>query len=238
MYKKVWIVFVLMVSVFVTSAQEMLTKQEIELEAGDGLVLTGDFYPQVEASVGMLLLHMNGSDRNGWSVFIPELQAAGYAVLAVDIRGFGSTGGTRDFELAQTDVQVWLDWLKSQGGVTGVAIVGASIGANLALIGCANDPDCLTVIALSPGEDFFGVQPAEAISIGLSDRPILLVASLRDDESAQAVRAFAQIATGVFSVRMYDRSQHGTVYFTGRGVEQKIATFIGWLDEYAIVPTD
>ncbi|HRF95664.1 MAG TPA: alpha/beta fold hydrolase [Aggregatilineales bacterium] len=224
--------------VFATVAQEDTTKVPVELEASDGLILMGDFYPQTEPSIAILLLHMNGSDRNGWSVLIPELQEAGYSVLAVDMRGFGKTGGAKEWTLAQEDVQVWLDWLKLQENVSGIAIVGASVGAGLGLIGCANDPDCQTVVALSPGEDFFGVEPADAISTGLADRPILLVASQGDTDSADAVRAFAQIAQGIFSVQMYDRSQHGTGYFVGRGIDQKIALIIGWLDEYALIPTE
>lgn len=235
MVKKLVFIIALCVISFTSMAQDMPSRQAVEIEAGDGLILKGDYYSSPEAGVAVLLLHMNNSNKEAWSPFIPALHEAGYGVLAVDTRGFGSTGGVRDFELAQTDVQAWLDWLKSQDGVTGVAIIGASVGANLALVGCANDADCLTVIALSPGENFFDVAPADAIQTGLADRSALFVASLRDTESAQAVRTFAQIATGIFGVRMYDRSQHGTAYFAGRGVEEKINTFISWLDEYAIV---
>ena len=235
MVKKLVFIIALCVISFTSMAQDMPSRQAVEIEAGDGLILKGDYYSSPEAGVAVLLLHMNNSNKEAWSPFIPALHEAGYGVLAVDTRGFGSTGGVRDFELAQTDVQAWLDWLKSQDGVTGVAIIGASVGANLALVACANDAECLTVIALSPGENFLGVAPADAIQTGLADRSALFVASLRDTESAQAVRTFAQIATGIFGVRMYDQGQHGTAYFTRRGVEEKINTFISWLDEYAIV---
>lgn len=238
MFKAVATLFVLFLIAFTTVAQDLPEKAPVEIEASDALVLKGDFYAQPEPSVGILLLHMNNSDRNGWSAFVPYLLEAGYSVLAVDMRGFGQTGGTRDFELAQTDVQTWLDWLKSQENITGIAVVGASVGAGIGLIGCANDLDCLGVVALSPGEDFFGVMPADAVQNGLTDRPMLLVASHGDTDSADAVRAFAQVATGVFTLQMYDRSQHGTGYFIGLGSKDKMASLVAWLDAYIVVPEE
>jgi len=238
MVKSIITLLVLFLIAFTTIAQELPEKAPIEVEAGDGLVLKGDFYAQPEGSVGILLLHMNNSDRNGWSAFIPYLLEAGYSVLAVDIRGFGQTGGTRAFELAQTDVQTWLDWLKSQENIIGIAVMGASVGSNLGLVGCANDPDCLGVVALSPGEDFMGIQPADAIQNGLTDRPILIVGSHGDRESASAVREFAQIATGVFTLQLYPRSQHGTGYFIGLGADEKMTFFVQWLTDNIIVPEE
>jgi pimeloyl-ACP methyl ester carboxylesterase len=233
--KIVVVVFTLMtMAVLVALAQEPSVRQEIELEASDGLVLKGDFYPQEEASVGVLLLHMNGSNRSGWTNFIPKLQEAGYSVLAVDMRGFGATRGSTDWTLAQEDVQVWLDWLKSQENITGIALVGGSIGANVALIGCANDEDCLTVIALSPGQDYMRVVPSAAVT-QLETRPILFVASYGDNYSAYSVTALASMASGEYSLRMYTGGQHGTGYFIGRDADRKMNTLIEWLDEHTVV---
>lgn len=238
MVKPIVTLFVLLIIAFTTVAQELPEETPVEVEATDAYILKGGFYSQPEPSIGILLLHMNGSDRSGWSPIIPHLLDAGYSVLAIDIRGFGKTGGVRSFGQAQTDVQTWLDWLKSQENISGIAIMGASVGGGLGLIGCANDPDCLGVVALSPGEDFFGIVPADAVENGLTDRPMLLVASHGDTDSADAVRAFAQIATGVFTLQMYDRSQHGTGYFIGLGAEEKITFLVQWLTDNIVVPEE
>ena len=237
MLKKLLVLAFLALAVVAIVAQEAPAKEEIELEASDGLILKGDFYPQEEASVGVLLLHMNGGTKSQWTAFIPKLQEAGYNVLAVDMRGFGSTGGRTDWTLAQEDVQLWLDWLKAQENVTGIALAGGSIGANVALIGCANDPDCLTVIALSPGEDYMRVQPSVAIT-QLEDRSMLLVASYGDNFSAYSVTALAEVASGEYAIRMYTGSQHGTGYFVGRDADRKMTMLIDWLNEHAIVVTE
>ncbi|HRF95663.1 MAG TPA: hypothetical protein PLZ51_10730, partial [Aggregatilineales bacterium] len=121
--------------------------------------------------------------------------------------------------------------------VTVIALAGGSIGANVALIGCANDPDCLTVIALSPGEDYMRVQPSVAIT-HLEDRSMLLVASYGDNFSAYSVTALAEMATGEYAIRMYKGSQHGTGYFVGRDADRKMNMLIDWLDEHTVVMTE
>ena len=162
------------------------TGEVVQVAAEDGLALVGDYYaPAGEAldagAPGVLLLHMLNSNRAAWAGLIPPLQEAGYAVLAVDMRGHGQTGGRADWPLAEADVQTWLDWLRAQEGVdpARLSLVGASIGANLALRGMANDPDVLTAVALSPGLDYRGVTTADAIAT-IDDRPVMLVAGQGD----------------------------------------------------------
>src|SRR6185369_9428606 len=117
--------------------------------------------------------------------FVPELTKAGYSVLNVDLRGHGATGGKTNWPMAVTDVQTWLDWVRTQPNIraNSVSIIGASVGSNLALIGCANDKDCVTAIALSPGSDYFGLRPNDFIADGLKDRSALLVVSRKDEPS-------------------------------------------------------
>ena len=44
---------------------------------------------------------------------------------------------------------------------TNTAIIGASIGANMALVTAANEAEIDTVVLLSPGLDYFGVTTDE-----------------------------------------------------------------------------
>ena len=110
-------------------------------------------------------------------------------MIAVDLRGHGETGGSNDWQAAIGDVQTWLDWIESQPSIDPdrIALVGASIGANLALVGCANDAHCVTAVALSPGTDYFGITTSDAI-VTLRDRSALLVASQTDQPSGTSVR--------------------------------------------------
>lgn len=210
--------------------------QPVMIEAADGLVLVGDFYSSnmEEPAPAVLLLHMLGSERRAWGQLIPELTASNYNVLAIDMRGHGDTGGDTDWVAAEGDVQTLLDWLHEQESVQDdvIAIIGASIGSNLALIGCANDADCVTAVALSPGLDYRGVTPEEAVTIGLSERSALLIATHGDDASAEAVK---QILTnsqdGEVAVELHSGSLHGTDMFVLPRLRERVfASILYWLD--------
>lgn len=203
------------------AAQEPLpvgTPQVVQVNAVDGLVLFGDYYAVPTTFIppggapAVLLLHMLGSNRNAWSPLVPALTAEGYHVLAVDLRGYGQTGGDPNWELAVGDIQTWLLWLRQQTGVktSAIYLVGASIGGNLALIGCASDPQCVTAVALSPGLDYHNVLPESAIVNGLRGRSALLVVAQGDTYSADSVRQLVVNAVGEIGAQFYNGQAHGT----------------------------
>lgn len=242
----VLIVLCVVVGGFAVFAQdvELPASEVVQVEAADGLVLVGDFYAVPEGGDGraVVLIHMLSSRRSSWSPLIPALHEAGYAILNIDMRGHGDTGGRREWPAAETDMQTWLDWLREQAGIRAeaVSIVGASIGSNLALMGCANDTaaneaGCVTAIALSPGLDYQGVAAKDAVVTGLSERSALLVAAHRDSYSAISVEEMAADAAGEVGMRLYTGSAHGTALFRERG-EAVSGMIIAWLDEHTPSP--
>lgn len=213
-------------------SDESLSFETIELSASDDLSLMGDLYiPEAMESPApaLLLMHMNGGNRSDYIPLIPALLDSGYVVLTVDLRAHGATGGARNWDLAIEDTQLWLDWLREQDAVDAsrIATIGASIGSNLALVGCANDGDCVTAIALSPGTDYFGVMPGDALVDGLN---AFLVASHNDSQSANSIRTFFNDATGYVSTRMYPGRAHGTQLFSSE-LESISNAILAWLDE-------
>ncbi|MDX1992346.1 MAG: alpha/beta fold hydrolase [bacterium] len=208
----------------------------VQTEAADGLILMGEFHsPQTftDSMPAVLLMHMLNGDRSDWAPLIPALQEAGFFVLTVDLRGHGQTGGRQDWDAAVGDVQAWLDWLRAQQRVRpdAVSIVGASIGSNLALIGCANDAQCATAVALSPGLNYYGLEPADAVADALRERSALLLASHRDAESAVAVETMLREARGEIGARIYAGAAHGTNLF--RDDPDRVARLIvDWLVEH------
>ena len=219
------------------SAQDELSFETVTIPASDGLELVGDLYLPTEISdtgnPAVLLFHMLGSNRHAYDPILPDLVDAGYVVLNVDMRGHGDTGGNQVWNLAIADVQVWLDWLRDQDAVddSRVAIMGASIGSNVALIGCAEDPDCIGVIALSPGLDYRGVQPESAVVDGLSERAVLLIASHTDGYSAESVEQMFANAKGDVSARIYRGAAHGTALFRSN-YDSVSHLILWWLAEH------
>jgi len=212
-------------------AQQTPQPQRVTLIAPDGLTLVGTFTPAPEsgAAPAALLLHMLSSRKEAWSPLMPALQEAGYAVLAIDMRGHGETGGALDWPAAEQDVHLWIDWLRAQPGVDAerVSLVGASIGSNLALRGMAHDPGVLTAVALSPGLNYRDVTTSDAVQT-IGDRPVFLVAAHRDAYSDDSVKQLALLAAGDVLIRLYPGSAHGTALFA---VEGDLAPLIvSWLD--------
>jgi pimeloyl-ACP methyl ester carboxylesterase len=198
--------------------------ETVEITAPDDLTIVGDYYPGDENAV--LLLHMLSSRRSAWESLIPSLTAQGWTVLAVDMRGHGQTGGAQNWTAAETDVQVMVDWLREQGAEN-VAIIGASIGSNLALRGAANDEQVVTAVALSPGLDYRGVTTADAVET-LGERPVLLVAERNDRYSADSVIDLFNLSEGQIQVRLGTGRQHGTNMLS----ETLNGVIVNWLAEH------
>ncbi|MBN1285945.1 MAG: alpha/beta fold hydrolase [Anaerolineae bacterium] len=205
----------------------------VEIPANDGLRLRGLFYAPAGVAPGVLLLHMLDHDKDDWNLLAPALQQAGFAVLAVDLRGHGATGGAPDWVLAQNDTAVLLAWLRARPDVNPerVAAVGASIGANLALIGCAADAWCRTAVLLSPGLDYQGVRTEPALAIDrLGVRPVLLAASEDDAYALASARRLAGLAQGAHRLQVYQSAGHGIEMFnTEPGLQDLI---VSWLLEH------
>ncbi|MCB9418279.1 MAG: alpha/beta fold hydrolase [Ardenticatenaceae bacterium] len=211
------------------------TTENITIEAADGLPLraTLSIPGGVPPFPGVLLLHMLGSDRQVWEQvgLTDALLADGYAVLALDMRGHGESGGERKWEMFDDDIlRVWQYF----SGLEEVdeertAVVGASIGSNLALRVGANEPAIETVILLSPGLDYRRVTTDDAIEL-YGGRPIFIVASEEDEYSAESSRTLAEIAQGEAVLQMYDSAGHGTAMFAAQPDLTNL--ILDWLKQY------
>lgn len=215
------------------SAPEMQA-EEVSIAAADGLNLIGTLYRSPDdtpSSPGVLLLHMLNSNRTVWEQtgLVAALVDEGYVVLALDMRGHGDTGGSQDWDQSPDDIhRVW-EFLHQQPGVNGdrTALIGASIGANEALIAAADEPAITSVILLSPGLVYRGVKTEPAMS-AYGDRPILLVASEDDSYSADSIRQLAELSTHEADLQIFTNAGHGTNMFAAApGLPNLI---IDWLD--------
>lgn len=209
----------------------------VNIEAEDGLVLVGDYYYPAgefdgDTMPAVILLHMLNSNRSKWEPLIPILvNDYGMAVLNMDMRGHGETGGSQDWTAAEADVQTIVDWLREVDYVNpnAISIVGASIGSNLALRGWANDETILTAVALSPGLDYRGVTTQDAVATG-SDRAVMLVAARQDTASALAVTTLFTETTADVQVRLYSGRLHGTQLLDDENIASELSHNIGlWL---------
>lgn len=220
------------------------TGTPVEVTASnDGLALKGEIFFPAESDGALLpavlLMHQHNGRRRDWNPLIPTLLDAGYVALAVDLRGFGETGGPRGYSTAQEDTQDWLTYLQGVEGVdpARIATIGASVGSNLALVGCSTNEACVTAIALSPGLDYFSIKPeAELVEGGLSEKSALLITAQTDNQSVIGVRQMVANATGEIGLRLYTGGMHGTTMFL-TDADTLIPLIVNWLDE-KLAPAD
>ena len=203
---------------FPSLAQDLPDSVTITRQAPDDVALVADFYAAPEETTEapvIIALHMLNSKRSAYAPIIPDLHDAGYAILNVDLRGHGESGGSRDWDAAIADIADWIDWLDTEGQLNeaDMAIMGASIGANVAIVSCAEREICRGAIALSPGLDYRGVKPELALVDGLADRSALLVAAQQDRSSATAIRQMFLNAKGAVTAQMSGGRAHGTRLF-------------------------
>ena len=212
-------------SAFAQNDADTITRQ-----AADGIDLVADFHAADEGAPVVIALHMLNSNRAAWTPLLPDLHEAGYAVLNMDMRGHGDSGGTRDWDTIIADVAGWVAWLDENGHLSadGFATMGGSIGANVALISCADIEACRGAIALSPGLDYKATKPLPALESGMT---ALLMAAHGDRYSAESLRELFAGAAGDVTARILPGRAHGTRLFDG-DYEAASGMILAWLGEH------
>lgn len=216
-----FLLFVAIVAGFTVSDSknnQISPAQNVSLVTGDKVKLAGDYYPGTSRN-GVVLLHMMSETRRSWVDFSRALQARGFSVLAIDLRGHGESeggpSGYRSFsdlehQKSINDVAAAVDFLKDRGIVAGnITLVGASIGANLVLQYVAEHHEIFSAVMLSPGLDYRGVKSLPAVSVLIGGQRIFIAASDDDDLGNVSATTVARAIMGQLP----------------RGVEGKLLTF-------------
>jgi len=176
----------------------------------------------------VLLLHEMCGNRNAWAPFLARLSEAGIGALAVDLRGFGETGGKLEWSDEVADARAWLAWLSAQPGVERIGVAGESLGAKLALVICAAEARCVAAAALSPYGTF------TASELDFRDRAVYLLGVRGDDvHSALAVRRIAGDVQGDVTLRLVAGVEPGIASVLEADL---VAEVVGWLDRSLRAP--
>ena len=165
--------------------------QRVTLTTQDGVELVGTYRHTSQTKLA-ILLHMMPATKESWDALADKLFEHGYASLAFDQRGHGEStmGDTLDYktftpqqqQAKRLDLEAALDWAHAQGFDNAhIVLIGASIGANLAIRALAQHHEIPLAIALSPGLDYRGVKTDDAIQSLSPNQKVVLVASDDDD---------------------------------------------------------
>lgn len=170
----------------------------VRFETSDGVKLGADYYaPRRSEAPAVLLLHDRSQTRACWDALAADLQRAGFAVLALDLRGHGESATA---ELAESlarndpkffwrmdrDIRAGYTWLAGQKNVdlSRLAIVGDGIAGPLSLRYGLDDRSLDAIVMLQPQTRLAGIDTEAAIS-KLRGRTCLLVAGEEEKAAAQ-----------------------------------------------------
>ena len=222
--------------------------ERVIFTSDDGVSLVGSYYkPSIginNSTPSVILLHMLGSDRGTWDNFAQKLSQNGYAVLSVDLRGHGESikqaNSTisyqsfmpRNFKNMTLDVKAAKKYLTEErdANPNQISIIGASIGANLALNYAASDQSIKSVILLSPGLNYRGISTLDAIM--KYKNPTYIVAAEKDSESAKDSKILCEKITCAENLRIFEKTNdHGTDMLANKMLGSKLRDIIlSWLD--------
>lgn len=158
-----WLFVLILLVLALTSCRAMvrgpmaiLPYEEIRLNTSDGVIIAADYYPS-DSTEGLVLLHMMGKTRASYREIAPKLVDK-YKIVAIDFRGHGDSDldftemNDEDFKGFLTDIDEAVSFLESEGAEK-ISLVGASIGANAALMYADKHP-VNKLVLLAPGNTY------------------------------------------------------------------------------------
>lgn len=190
-----------------------ITKTErshaVAFRTSDGVTLKGALLGN--GRTGIALGHEYRADLCSWMPFARVLVRAGYRVLNVDLRGWGSSGSGRGANAGRVDLDLAAAarLLRSRGAAR-IVLMGASMGGTGALVaGVTLRPAPVAVVSLSGPAEFSSMNARAAVK--RLRAPTLFVAGKYDPGFVDDARAlYAASASTAKRLDIEQTGEHGT----------------------------
>jgi pimeloyl-ACP methyl ester carboxylesterase len=196
--------------------------ENVKFTTEDDVVIYANYYkPAAETTAAVILIHQRGSSKESWSTIAGGIVAKGYAVLAFDMRGHGQSTKTTDGQAVgepeqgqwwecKKDAQAAIKFLRDKG-FNKIAVVGASVGASIAIYCASENDDVKGLILLSP---VIAIDPAVVqAAASLGNRKVFIYCTKNDDRGGneESAQQFAgQMADTPHQLHVFDGKDHGT----------------------------
>lgn len=161
----------------------------------------------------VVLVPMLGRPKDDWQAVGQRLADAGISALAIDLPGTNLPSDPAELTRWHEDIRAAVAYLAGRPSdvrAGAIGLLGASLGANLAVVAAAAEPGVRSLALVSPSVDYRGLR-IETPLRQFGARPALLVASLHDPYAARSVRELAADPPGARQMRWSDTAAHGTV---------------------------
>jgi dienelactone hydrolase len=188
--------------------------------ASDDETLRADLYGELPARRAAILVHGQGWDASGWRDVAPRFAARGVPALALNLRGYDGSSGTKN---APITIPTWVapaSWspvadlraakraLREQGAIE-IALVGASMGGHAVLMSSVEaDIECVVSISAPV------VEIPDELSRKISGRKLFVLADqdARGNIMPNVLRAFA-VAISPKTLPVFGGSKHARGMF-------------------------
>jgi dienelactone hydrolase len=203
----------------------------VTIPSGDGTIIAGEYYETLNRPApGVVLVHMLSRNKSDWRELPDRIRDAGITALTIDLRGHGgSSGSAGDLPAMIQDVRAAARWLASRANVRpdAIAIVGASLGASLALLAATDVPQVRAIGVVSPSLDYRGLRTDTALIKRLGSRSLWLAASTEDPLALRTLRDFAAESSGPREQFVSSAAAHGTMLLDRDGEAGR--SLVDWL---------
>ncbi len=208
----------------------------VPIAVEDGTTVAADWALPANATNAVVLVHMNGRNRQDWNAIASTLARSGVGVVTLDLRKHGAnvvagSGGEvtpADYLDMLKDVRAAVQFIEGKG-VERVILVGAEVGANLAVNVATEDPKVVGLALLSPGLDYKGIIAADAVT-RYGNRALLIVVSNEDAYAAKSALVLDGTAKGEHEIHVLENAGKGTKMFNR---EPALEGFVvGWISTH------
>ena len=223
-------------------------KTKVSFKTSDNVAISAYFVEgssEAEKKPVVILLHGYKGSKENWDSILDSyfLENSSFSYLAIDLRGHGhstkkgdETISYENFDEAEfmdmlLDVGAAVSYLRAREDVDAdrIALVGATLSANLAILYASKDARIKGVAMISPGIEILGVKCDWAVSdYGKleSTRPLFLGVSRDDGASLSSVKVLATYGISRKSVRTYGGNLRGTEMLGKVPIEKDIVEFL------------
>jgi len=211
--------------------------QRVTWTTTDKVQMVGLYHPaKVSGTYTWVLLHGLGSNKEEWEILSRGLAAQGNGVFIYDARGHHesdhlASGETLSYK-SWTTAGPGSPWSKMSDDLSSavrllkerfslpenrIAVGGASLGANVAMVYAGDHPKVPALLLVSPGMEYAGVNIQEAWK-RYGTRPLMMTASPGDTYAYATVRQLA-LSRGDSQLRLAEGPEaiHGTNMFIKDG---------------------
>ncbi|MFA6582727.1 MAG: alpha/beta fold hydrolase [Elusimicrobiaceae bacterium] len=221
--------------------------QSVTLKTEDGWTLSGTFRPPQPDMPVLLFMHAYKEDSEGWQKLARSAADLGYGYFLLDFRGHGKSlsgpagsatyetfdkgGADNEYNRMTADADAALVYISSTAMVpeTGIILVGAGLGANIAIKTAAAHKEISMMALFSPtlnaNHDVLTVNPLKEYG----SRPVFMAASVENQ------RLYREVAILRGILYLNSGSRYVTFVTVKKGFNTEILkpnvtqAFINWL---------